>query len=68
MENHIKALSFPTWAERLTAFQRPERGCVFFTPKTRTETDIVPEARDLLTIQKRMCGSWFRGGPHVVAQ
>lgn len=42
MENHIKAWSFPTWAERLTAFQRPERGCVFllfFTPKTRTETD-----------------------------
>lgn len=37
MENHIKALSFPTRAERLTACQRPERGCVLTVFHTQNQ-------------------------------
>lgn len=35
METHIKFQSLPTWAETLTACQRPERGCVLSHPRPR---------------------------------
>lgn len=55
METHTKALSLPTWAEMLTACQRPERGCVLslvFTPKTEKESDSATETQIYIYIKK----------------
>lgn len=39
METHTKTLSLPTWAEPLTARQRPERGRVLPPPRTTGDYD-----------------------------
>lgn len=53
METLTKALSLPTQTEMLTACQRPERGCVLFTPKSKRESDTTTEARDHLETESR---------------
>lgn len=76
METHIKAQSLPTWAETLTACQRPERGSTLslvLTPKTRRKSDTTPEARHQLNTENRVWtnvldDSQSRGCPDVVVQ
>lgn len=62
METHMKAQSLPTWAETLTACQRPKRGrmlSLVLTPETRRESDTTPEAWDQLNTENREDGQMF---------
>lgn len=51
METHIKAQSLPTWAETLTACQRPERGCLLSHPSPK-ENQILPQRLRITGEQK----------------
>ncbi|KAI3351635.1 hypothetical protein L3Q82_020471, partial [Scortum barcoo] len=56
VETQRKALSLTTWAETLTARQRPERGCLLslvFTPKIMKESNTAIETQDHLKIENR---------------